>query len=40
MITTKKEVNGLTRFTSKVSITGNEMTLTDPDGRVTKFKRL
>ncbi|MBI1913232.1 MAG: hypothetical protein HYS12_00495 [Planctomycetes bacterium] len=39
-ITTNESFRGATRFTAKVSsITGNEMTLTDPDGTVSKWKR-
>ena len=39
-INTKESIFGKTLFVSKVSISGDEMTLTDPDGTVTKLKRL
>jgi uncharacterized protein (TIGR03066 family) len=38
-ITTKTELKGKTRFKTKISIQGNEMTMTDPDGQSGKFKR-
>ena len=38
-ITTKKEINGKTRFKTKISIQGNEMTWTDQDGSTGKFTR-
>jgi hypothetical protein len=40
LITTAKPFNGLRKFTSKVSITKDVMTLIDPDGTKAIWKRV